>query len=475
MGRSRRDEDRRLQLIRAVLVASEAASPDLRDAIRYTLGVSLAVGAILGGKYRLEKLIGSGGAGEVFEATHLVLGSRVAVKVLMDAGPEEARHQRRKRFIREARVAASVQSDRVVRVFDIAAPDEGIAYIVMELLQGETLAQRVRRLGPLPVEDAIDCVLQVARPLAELHDAGIVHRDVKPSNIFVARDREGKEVVKLVDFGVAALREPVAASLARDSSITLADSLIGTPRYMAPEQIRDAKTVDARADVWGLGVVLYEIVAGGPAFDGSTMLAIFNQIDKQEPSPLASRRPDVPEELAAVVRRCLAKNPDDRPRDARAVAELLAPLVRDDAPGAANGALLSDATTTVDAPLVLPRRAGRRAAGHAAIAAVAAAALLVATAMLLRPRRAVDPPGAAMAPATEAAKPASTAIASADPADAPPLDATVAPAGAAPPREPSAPPTARRPASKSSTPAATHTRTTSPRSAKSADEDDRIE
>ena len=164
----------------------------------------------------------------MYEALHLGLGARVAVKVLRPGIPETA-DIRRKRFMREAQVAARIQSDHVVRVFDIVAPEEGRTYIVMELLRGETLAERAKRVGRLPIEDAVDYVLQAAKPLAEMHEAGIVHRDVKPSNLFITRDKEGGERIKLIDFGVAAFRQPLARG---ESSLTLAEAVIGTPRYM---------------------------------------------------------------------------------------------------------------------------------------------------------------------------------------------------------------------------------------------------
>ena len=163
----------------------------------------------------------------------------------------------------------------------------------------------------------MDFVLQATRPLAEMHDEGIVHRDVKPSNLFLARDADGKERIKLLDFGVAAFQQPLARA---DSSLTLSEAVVGTPRYMAPEQVQSSSRVDARADVWALGVTLYELVAGRPPFDGQTVLAVLNQIERQEPAPLADT---VPASIAAVVRDCLAKDPALRPSNARALGERL--------------------------------------------------------------------------------------------------------------------------------------------------------
>lgn len=279
---------------------------------------------MLDGKFQIERALASGASGDVYEAIHLGLGSRVAVKVLRPGLPQTA-HIRRKRFVREARVAARIQSDYVVRVFDIVAPEHGLIYIVMELLLGETLAERIRRVGAMPPLEAVGYVLQAAKPLAAMHDAGIVHRDVKPSNIFLARDTEGNERVKLLDFGVAALQQPLTRG-ERTSAITFTDAMVGTPRYMAPEQVHASKDVEACADVWALGVTLYEMLAGRQPFDGQTVLAVLNQIETQEPPSLVGLRPGVPPELAKIVHACLAKDPARRPKDARALGEALAPF-----------------------------------------------------------------------------------------------------------------------------------------------------
>ncbi len=278
------------------------------------------VGTTLDDKFRIDGNLASGAGGDVYEATHLALGVPVAVKVLRP-GPPETGDIRRKRFLREARVAAGLRTDHVVRIFDVVAPEAetGPTYIVMELLKGETLAQRVERLGPLPVAEAVDFVLQACRPLVQMHAQGIVHRDVKPSNLFLARDADGKESIKLLDFGVAAFQRPVA----RDSSLTFTEAMVGTPRYMAPEQVQSSKSVDARADVWALGITLYEMLAGAPPFDGQTVLAVLNQIEHQEPRPLAKARPEVPAERAARVHACLAKDPGGRPASAHALAAAL--------------------------------------------------------------------------------------------------------------------------------------------------------
>jgi serine/threonine-protein kinase len=369
------------------------------------------VGTVLDGKFRIERALASGASGDVYEAVHLGLGSPVAVKVLRPGFPE-TEHVRRKRFVREARVAARIQSDHVVRVFDIVAPDEGLIYIVMELLQGETLADRIRRVGAMAPAEAVGYMLQAAKPLAQMHDEGIIHRDVKPSNVFLARDAEGNERIKLLDFGIAAFQQPVARARG-DSAITFTDAMIGTPRYMAPEQVRDSKQVDARADVWALGVTLYELLAGAPAFDGQTVLAVLNQIEHQEPRPLGERQPGIAPELARAVHRSLAKDPALRPPDARAFAAALAPFSAE-APARrpSDPVDLSLSDENVEVVHGAPPRASR-----AKIAAVSAAVAVGAMALLfmLTRRTAVarvddapaatstDPVGAASPPPPTAA------------------------------------------------------------------------
>ncbi len=281
------------------------------------------VGTTLDGKLRIERMLASGAAGDVFEALHLGLGTQVAVKVLRPGGGETA-DIRRRRFLREARVAARLRSPYVVRVFDVVEGDGGLTYIVMELLHGETLAERLATGGRLPVRDAVQLVRQATHALAEMHDAGIIHRDIKPSNLFVEQEADGSRRVKLLDFGVAALRQPLAPG---ESSITYSEAFLGTPRYMAPEQVRSSKTVDARADVWALGVTLYELLTGAPPFDGLTVIAVLNQIERGSPPPLERQRPELPDALVALVSRCMSRDPDERPANARAFGEELEPLL----------------------------------------------------------------------------------------------------------------------------------------------------
>jgi serine/threonine-protein kinase len=403
------------------------------------------VGTVLDGKFQIERALASGAAGDVYEAMHLGLSTPVAVKVLRPGHPETA-DIRRKRFMREARVAARLKSDNVVRVYDIVANTEGATYIVMELLQGETLAERLKRRGALSVPEAVDFVLQAAKPLAEMHDEGIVHRDVKPSNLFLARDADGKERIKLLDFGVAAFQQPVARS---DSSITFSAAVLGTPRYMAPEQVLEASRVDARADVWALGVTLYELLAGRAPFDAQTVLAVLNQIEHSEPPRLRDVRPSIPPALADLVHECLTKDPRARPASAR---------------------VLVDRLTSANRVVAAPRRDRRK------LIAVAAAGVLLAGVLIVALRRAPeDPAQAALTPVTAAPPPP---LPAAPPAPSPPTPppaplptpAALPPAPSTPTATSHPPPSQRRTTSKPAAP---------PRpgrpAGRSSEDDDRIE
>ncbi len=255
------------------------------------------------GPYRLLREIGSGGMGTVYEAEDARLRRRVAVKLLP---PEYSRDGRAKeRFLREARAASAVDHPNLCTVHDVGE-SEGRLYIVFALYEGETLRERIRR-GPLPSAEAREVVLQVARGLARAHEAGIIHRDVKPANVMLPRRGEAK----ILDFGIARLEE--------EDALTRTGAAWGTPAYMSPEQAR-GEPVDARADVWSLGVMLYEMVAGRRPFGGD---------GARDPEPLERLRPDIPPELARVTARALARDPADRYPSA---VELLADLESGAAP-----------------------------------------------------------------------------------------------------------------------------------------------
>jgi serine/threonine protein kinase len=267
--------------------------------------VSVRAGDVLGGKYEVERVLGEGGMGLVVAARHRELGHRVAIKFLHATalGNEGAVA----RFEREARAAAALTSEHVARVIDVERLDDGSPYMVMELLEGEDLHTMLRREGALTIVDTIRFASHAADGLAEAHAIGIVHRDVKPSNLFVTKRKKGGPVVKVLDFGIA---KNLADS--PDRGLTSTQALLGSPQYMSPEQVRESRSLDARTDIWALGVTMYECLTGRKPFDAPSMVDLCFAIVQAQPQPIATLRPDVPPKLEAVIAKCLAKNVDER-------------------------------------------------------------------------------------------------------------------------------------------------------------------
>jgi eukaryotic-like serine/threonine-protein kinase len=276
-----------------------------------------AEGDVIADKYRLEHLVGEGSMGRVFRAHHLLLGHSVAIKFLRASIDSD---DLRTRFTREARATMALRSDHVVRAFDLGVLPSNIPYMVLEYLEGTDLRSHLETRGALPVEEAVDYVLQVCEALAEAHLNGIVHRDLKPQNLFLTRRPNGTACIKLLDFGVSKFE---MRSGSRDE-LTMSHTLLGSPVFISPEQIRDSRSVDARADVWSLGVVLYMLVGGGRPFDGEGLGATCAAIMVDPPRPLAARCPAVPPALETIVLRCLEKS---RERRTPHVAELARSLL----------------------------------------------------------------------------------------------------------------------------------------------------
>jgi serine/threonine protein kinase len=286
----------------------------------------IAPGDLLGEKYRIESVLGRGGMGVVFAAVHVRLEQRVAIKFLLEEAG--AHPEMRERFAREARAASKIRSEHVARVLDVGVMGSGVPYTVMEYLEGEDLARTLRRRGALPVTEAVGYLLQACEALAEAHVAGIVHRDLKPANVFLARRADGSVSVKLLDFGIS----KVVVEGADGGAITHGATILGSPRYMPPEQIRSTRDVDARGDLWSLGATLFELVAGQPAFQADTLPELCVRI-LEEPAPeLEHLVPQAPPGLSGVLHRCLAK---ERTARYATVAELAAALGPFGPPGCA--------------------------------------------------------------------------------------------------------------------------------------------
>jgi eukaryotic-like serine/threonine-protein kinase len=281
---------------------------------------SFELGSLLADKYRLDRVVGEGGIGIVVAATHVHLEQKVAVKYLKPA----ARRQPVlcERFLREARLAAKLKSEHVVRVHDVGAAPCGTPYMVMEFLEGEDLGARLEA-GPMAVAQAVDVTLQACEALGEMHAMGVVHRDLKPENLFVARTASGAAIVKLLDLGISKVLEKNPESK-RQAILTGVTDRFGTPQYMPPEQLGAASNVDARADIWAIGVVLHELVTGTPPFTGESIPEICASVLLAPYAGLCGT--EAPPGLEKVLRTCLAKKPEERFRNVAELARALAPF-----------------------------------------------------------------------------------------------------------------------------------------------------
>lgn len=280
---------------------------------------SLEPGTIVGGKYRIDGLLGTGGMGVVLSATHLELDAPVAIKIVRD--DFAANEAIVSRLLFEARAVARMQSVHVVRVLDVARLPNGAPYVVMEKLRGADMAALLERRGTIPMAEAINYLLQACEGLSEAHGFGIVHRDLKPENLFLAVRPEGV-VLKILDFGIS---KDISSSIreGRRTTLTKGGAAIGSPSYMAPEQIRAEPNLDARADIWSLGTILFELLTGRCPFEAETVALMYQKVLTEDPPSLLDFIPDAPRELNTVIRLCLQKNADDR---FQTVQELVAAL-----------------------------------------------------------------------------------------------------------------------------------------------------
>ena len=346
------------------------------------MGGMLEPGDVVDGKYAIERIVGRGGSGYVALARHLVLDRRVALKFLR---PElQLEPDLGKRFVREARAAAQMKGPHVARVLDADASRAAGPYLVMEFLEGEDMAVRLRRSGPLAVAEAVDCVLQACEAVHEAHALRIVHRDLKPANLFLTATAEGAPFVKVLDFG---LSRGIGRAYEAEN-LTDSNHVVGSPHFMAPEQIRTPKDVDERTDIWALGATLFDLLTGHVPFGGGSMMEVCAALF-YGPTPQITRyRSDVPPALEALVLRCLRVEPCERPQSVAELAELLVPF----GPASARQCLARiEATATSGAAAAARRKAWRLPV------AIGLAACLALVAMLLRVRS-VSPPAVRPAP-----------------------------------------------------------------------------
>jgi len=282
------------------------------------------VGELFGdGRYQAEELLGEGGMGIVVAARHVALGHRVAVKFLR---PEARRREEAvARFRWEGRASLRIRSEHVVRVTDAGTLLNGVPYFVMELLEGMNLGELLTRRGQLPVEESLDYVLQACEVLAEAHRLGIVHRDLKPENLFLTTHADGTPLVKVIDFGLSSGVELVIPAGDAGTEPTRME-ILGSPPYMSPEQVRHFEAVDARADIWSLGAMLYELLTGSVIHEADSDGATLTMICHRPVSSVRARRPDIPEELDRVILRCLERDRDRRIQNIPELAQALMPF-----------------------------------------------------------------------------------------------------------------------------------------------------
>ncbi len=394
------------------------------------------VGRVIAGRFTVISRLGEGAMGTVYRAKQSPIGREVAVKILRS---ERALDETsRGRFLREARANSLLTSPNTVTVFDFGTGDTGEFYLAMELLEGESLGQRLKRVGRLDAAAALDTARQALRSLAEAHEKGIIHRDLKPDNLFFARLRSNEtheEIVKVLDFGIAKMLR--ADDEAIDAVETQAGTVFGTPRYMSPEQAQ-GKPLDARSDLYSLGVMLYQMLTGRPPFTDDDAIVVMARHIKTMPRPMSEVAPDanVPPEVESAVMRILSKDPAKRPQTADAMSAELA-RARETALSVTSGiraslsgaietkhdvSMVGPANDTLDAPHA-PVHLAARSRWRWVLGSVAVLAMVGTTALVLKKPRAHDD-GRLYAPAAEsepiaAPVPIAATSATLDPAPAP--------------------------------------------------------
>ena len=280
-----------------------------------TLAPTIAIGGLIAGKYRVERLLGKGGMGLVIAARHMDLDRPVAIKVVRAELAQEERVLQR--FLFEARSAAKIISEHVCQVIDVGRLDNGLPFIVMEMLEGRDLGRLLAERGRIDPVDCVDWILQVCDGLAQAHAAGIVHRDLKPENLLLTVV-DGVPCVKILDFGIS-------KQIGIDRSFTEPNGIVGSPRYMAPEQLLGG-TVDERSDLWAIGAIAYELITGVPAFSGDTVASICAKVIGDAPRLPRHLVPNIPAGLDQVILACLRRDPAARFRDASSLARALVPF-----------------------------------------------------------------------------------------------------------------------------------------------------
>lgn len=276
------------------------------------------VGTILNERYRVEQLLGEGGMGAVYLGRHVLIGKKVAIKFLHSAFSRNESVVRR--FMREAKVTAEIGHANIVEVLDFGISPSGEPYLVMEYLEGESLSDLLKRTGPVSTDAAVGIMIPVLRALEAAHNKGVVHRDLKPDNIFVIPNQDELPTVKVIDFGIS------KRSTAEDEKLTQTGTILGTPAYMSPEQVRGASDLDHRTDLYAMGVILYEMLTGALPFKGQNYNEILLKVVTEPPRPASELNSDLPQEVLAIIDRALSKDPGERHQSAAEMIEALGAL-----------------------------------------------------------------------------------------------------------------------------------------------------
>jgi serine/threonine protein kinase len=287
-------------------------------------------GDMLADKYRVDRILGAGGMGVVVAATHAELDQKVAIKFLLPHMVENSDLVRR--FMREGRLAGKLKSEHVAKVIDVGRLADGAPYMVLEYLEGKDLSEVLKEQGPLPVQVAVQFILQAIEAVAEAHATKLIHRDLKPQNLFLTHRVNGEPLVKVLDFGISKALEEASAEFA----LTRSQSLLGSPLYMSPEQMRSSKAVDERSDIWSIGVLLHELLTSRHPFEADTIPGLVFQVTMEDPTPIRAHRPEVDPGLETVIAHCLKKKKEERYSNLAELAKDLEPFGGDASRGVAN-------------------------------------------------------------------------------------------------------------------------------------------
>jgi serine/threonine-protein kinase len=285
----------------------------------------VALGQVIAGKYQVQGVLGEGGMGVVVSAWHLGLEQRVAIKLLL-THMRQSDSSALERFQREARAAARIQSEHVCRVLDTGHLEDGTPFLVMEYLEGADLSDELVRRGRFETLDAVRYVREACVALMHAHQAGVIHRDLKPANLFLVQRADGSRMIKVLDFGVS---KSISSTGAPNLTLTKTSAMVGSPIYMSPEQLNSSKDVDGRTDIWALGIILYELIAGRTPFYGESIAQLVNAVLNTEPETMANLSIELPQGLEQVMRKALSKARDQRYASARELYNALGPFAGD--------------------------------------------------------------------------------------------------------------------------------------------------